>query len=257
MNKNFIITSIEQVILVGKEKYKEKNLHFSNSIPFNEIIFHFSGSSIVYFGEQSLKVKENTVRFLPKGKVSRYDVHREIPGECIDVFFSTDKPVSENAFVWESDKKEQIGALFRKLFICWTSKSDGYYMKCMSYLYRIIAEIQSIEYVSIEQYNKITPAIDEINREFLNKSLSSSYLAEICGISETYLKKLFNKKFGIPPKKYIIQKKIDYACELLLLRRYTVTEIAEMCNFGDVYYFSRQFKEYMGVSPLEYIKRVR
>ena len=58
----------------------------------------------------------------------------------------------------------------------------------------------------------------------------------------------------MPPKKYIIKKKIDYACELLLLGRYSVTEVAEMSNFSDVYYFSRQFKEYIGVSPTDYIK---
>ena len=56
-------------------------------------------------------------------------------------------------------------------------------------------------------------------------------------------------------KRYIIQKKINYACELLLLGRYSINQIAELCNFSDVYYFSKQFKEQMGVSPTEYIKK--
>ena len=72
-------------------------------------------------------------------------------------------------------------------------------------------------YVSKEQFLKIAPAIEEINTEFLNKQLSTSYLAQLCGISETYLKRLFNKKFAMPPKKYVIKKKIDYACELCYL----------------------------------------
>ena len=254
MNKNFIIKSIKQVIMVEKEKYVAKELHFSNCVSSNELIFHFTGKSTVYFGEQELTVKENSIRFLPEGWVTRYDVYREEAGECIDIFFETDTPISKQAFVIYADKNQQIGALFRKLFFCWISKAEGYYMKCLSYLYRIFAEMQISYYTSTEQYLKITPAVEELNAEFLNKQLPTSYLAELCGISETYLKRLFNKKFGMPPKKYIIKKKIDYACELLLLGRYTVTEIAEMSNFSDVYYFSRQFKEYIGVSPTDYIK---
>lgn len=256
MNNNIVITSIRQVILVEKEKYNEKELHFSKNVGSNELIFHFSGKSTVYFGDEILNVKENMIRFLPKGDTSRYDVYREEVGECIDVFFETSSPMSEKAFIFNAEKKEHIGILFKKLFICWVGKTEGYYMKCMSYLYRILAEMQIPYYTPKEQYLKIAPAVEKINNDFLTNSLSTANLAEICGISETYLKRLFNKKFGIPPKKYIIRKKIDYACELLLLGRYSVTEVAEMSNFSDVYYFSRQFKEYMGASPMEYIKNI-
>ena len=59
------------------------------------------------------------------------------------------------------------------------------------------------------------------------------------------------------PKKYIIGLKMNYACELLRLERYTVTQVAELCRFSDVYFFSRQFKEYVGMTPTRFVKQYR
>lgn len=255
MEKDFLITKIHRVILVDKGKHTEKRLKFSSSICSNELIYHFSGNATVFFGNCVLKTFPNSIRYLPSGTVSKYEVERETIGECIDVFFDTDKHVSDIAFVLDASQREHIGILFKKLFSTWTSKGDGYYFECLSLLYKIFAEIQKNNYLPYEQYLKIKPAIDEINNEFLNKSLSSAYLASICNISESYFKKLFKKKYGTPPNKYIIHKKMNYACELLLLNAYSINQIADMCNYSDVYFFSRQFKEQIGITPSEYIKK--
>ncbi len=257
MENEFIITKIEQVILVGKEKYKGRKITFSNEIQYNELIFHFSGESTVYFGSEALRITPNTIRFLPQGTTSRYEVERKEPSECIDVFFKADRAISDKAFAIDASKKEYIGSLFKKLFATWIGKGEGYYFESISLLYKIFAQIQKRSYIPNMHYNKIKPAIEEIDKNLLNKQLSNEALASLCGISSSYLKKLFNEKFGVPPKKYIIQKKINYACELLRLKRYTVSEISAMSNFSDVYFFSRQFKEYMGITPTEFIKKYK
>ncbi len=255
MEKDFLITKIHQVILVGKEKYADKKLKFGSTLHQNELIFHFSGDATVYFGDCVLKTSKNIIRFLPSGTVSRYEVERSVSGECIDIFFDSDKPVSTSAFTMDVSSKEHIGLLFKKLFSVWISKDDGYYYESLSLVYKIIAEMNKRSYLPYEQYLKIKPAVDEINNNFLSKDLNSDYLASICEISQSHLKKLFKKKYGLPPKKYIIQKKMNYACELLLLERYSINQISEMCNFSDVYFFSRQFKEQIGLTPTQYVKR--
>ena len=62
---------------------------------------------------------------------------------------------------------------------------------------------------------------------------------------------------GITPKKYIISLKINKSCELLSGNKLSMSEIAEKCGFGESYYFSRRFKEYMGMSPKEYQKKYK
>ena len=99
MKHDFVITGIDRIILVGKEEYPEEKTSFSTEVICNELIFHFSGDMTNYFDDQVFEVKAGTVRFLPKGHASRYDVVRRESGECVDVFFSTDRPVADRAFI--------------------------------------------------------------------------------------------------------------------------------------------------------------
>ncbi|MBO5357199.1 MAG: helix-turn-helix transcriptional regulator [Clostridia bacterium] len=254
MEKDFIITKIDNVVLFRKQKTAERH---PSTLTSNELVFDFSGEYTVYFGDTVLKVLPNTIRFFPRGTVSKYEIERTKLGECIDVFFQADRPISNIAFTMDASEMEYVGSLFKKLFSVWINRNNGYYFESISLLYKIFASIQKDNYLPTEQYLRIAPAIDEIERSFLDKSLTSSYLASLCNISESCLTRLFKKKFGLPIKKYIIQKKMNYACELLRLNRYSINQIAEMCGFSDVYFFSKQFKSQTGISPTEYIKKYK
>lgn len=257
MKKDFIITDICRIIMVGKEEYPERRTVFETHVSSNELIFHISGDVTVFFDGLTLETRPGTIRFLPKGEVSHYEVDRHKPGECIDVFFQTDCPVAPEAFVIDASRKERIERLFKRIFTVWVAKEEGYYHECIALLYSIFAELEKKSYFSTHGFLKIKPAVDMIHNCFLQKTPSVGELSALCGISESYLKQLFKEKYGMPPKKYIIQLKINHACDLLRLERYTVTQIAELCDFSDVYFFSRQFKEYMGITPTQFIEKYR
>ena len=257
MEENFIITHIDRAILVGKDEYPTQVTSFRHRLKSNELIFYFSGHSTVYFDDLILETKPGTVRFLPKGETRRYDVVRHENGDCIDVFFQTDRPISPCAFVIDAARNEKLGPLFKKLFATWVARNDGYYFEAVSILYKIFAELQKDNGASKQHYLKIKPAADRIHDCFLSEELSVSALAALCRMKESYFQRLFKERYGVSPKKYIIQLKINHACELLRLERYTVTQIAELCHFSDVYFFSRQFKEYVGMSPKEFMQKYR
>ncbi len=257
MNKHFIITEIRRVILVGKDEYPNLRTSFANNLNFNELIFHINGKATVYFNGKILETEENTIRFLPKGENDEYIVEKKERGECIDVFFDTDFPISNEAFVIKLAENTTIGNLFKKLFVSWVSKNDGYYFECISLLYKIFAEMQKQNYIPKNQHSLIKPAIDYIEENFLGSKISVTFLAQKCGISDSYLKKLFIKKFGMPPVKYIIHLKINHACDLLRSERYSITQVADLCGYDNVYYFSRQFKEYAGTSPSFFVQRYK
>lgn len=257
MKQDFIITGIERVILIDKNEYSQNKIVFTCPLKSNELIFHFSGKSTVYFNNKILNIKENTICFLPKGEYDEYVVERSEYGECIDIFFDTDIPLSDEAFVINDANSATIGNVFKKIFSVWVSKNSGYYFECVSLLYKIFAELQKKNYIPQNQYNSIKPAISYIEDNFLKTKISVPYLAEKCRISETYLKKLFIKKFGVSPIKYIIQLKINHACDLLRSKRYSITQVSELCGYDNVYYFSRQFKEYTGTSPSIFIERYK
>ncbi len=257
MDAKFMITGIDRVIMVGKDEYPDQTISFGHVLKSNELIFHFSGHDTVYFDDLVLETKPNTIRFLPKGKPQRYDVMHHEKGECIDVFFQTDRPISECAFNVNVAQNEKLGSLFKRIFATWVGRNDGYYFESISILYKIFSELQKNNSAPKQHFLKIKPAVDHIHDRFLQDELSTPELAAMCGVKESYFQRLFKEKYGISPKKYIIQIKINHACDLLRLERYTVTQIAELCNFSDVYFFSRQFKEYMGITPTEFIKKYK
>ena len=257
MNNKFAITDIKRVILVGKDEYKETITSFTNKTCSNELIFHLSGESTVFFNGKQLDVKKDTIRFLPQGEIHEYIVKRKEHGECIDVCFDTDVPVANEAFVLILNQSEKIKSLFKKIFSVWVAKGDGYYFECVSIIYKIFAELQKKNYIPESQFNSIKPAIDYIEKHFLDKKITAEELTLCCTISYPYIKKLFVKKFGVPPIKYSIQLKINYACDLLKSEVYTISQISEICGYNDIYFFSRQFKEYMGLSPTDFINKYK
>ena len=258
MNNKFAIIDIKRVVLVGKDEYREQVISFtSNKTCCNELIFHLSGESTVFFNGKQLDVKKDTIRFLPQGEIHEYIVKRKERGECIDIFFNTDIPVTNEAFVLKLNQSEKIKSLFKKIFSVWVAKGDGYYFECVSIIYKIFAELQKKNYIPESQFNSIKPAIDYIEKHFLDKKITAEELTLCCTISYPYIKKLFVKKFGVPPIKYSIQLKINYACDLLKSEVYTISQISEICGYNDIYFFSRQFKEYMGLSPTDFINKYK
>lgn len=255
MNENFIITGIKRVIFVGKHEYSERNIIFKNDLSCNELIFHLSGKGTILFNGKTLECTKNTIRFLPKGKNREYIVNNEENGECIDIFFDADRTVSEEAFVTVLLENSHASLLFKRIFSVWVAKNDGYYFECMSLIYKIFAEMQKENYFPEKKYQKILPAINHINEYFLDKKISIPFLAQKCQISEAYLKKLFIQKFSVSPVKYIVQLKINHACDLLLSGLYSVTQTANLCGYENVHFFSRQFKNYIGISPTEFRKK--
>jgi AraC-like DNA-binding protein len=258
MNFDFNITGIHRVIMVGREEYPEQITEFNpKSLRHNELIYNLSGHSKVFFNGKELLNAEKNIRFLPKGECFEYRVERMERGECIDVCFDTDVPISDEAFMIDTSKQESLEPLFKKLFCSFVAKDEGYRFECMSLLYKIFSELQKSSYIPESKFRLIKPAIEIIRSDFLSREIHTGELARVSGVSETYIKRLFCERFGMPPKRYIIQMKINHAAELLRFGEYKISDVALMSGYSDVYFFSRQFKKYMGISPSDFVKKYK
>ena len=69
------------------------------------------------------------------------------------------------------------------------------------------------------------------------------------GIHPNYLTAVFRKRFGITPKQFLTERKINKACQLLSDTDLPVGMIAQTLGFDDQMAFSKVFKKYMKVSP--------
>lgn len=79
-------------------------------------------------------------------------------------------------------------------------------------------------------------------------------LAKICGTSINTLQRQFVKATGVPVKKWLLNRKMEYAVQLLLYNDCSIKEAADQLGFADRYHFSKVFKQYFGITPAQFIK---
>jgi YesN/AraC family two-component response regulator len=93
-------------------------------------------------------------------------------------------------------------------------------------------------------------------RSHFSEKISLEAISMEVGMNPTYFSKLFNEEMGCSLSEYINQIRIENAKGLLLRTRYTLVEIAGCVGYEDQGYFSRKFKQFAGVTPGSYRKRI-
>ncbi len=76
-------------------------------------------------------------------------------------------------------------------------------------------------------------------------------------LSPSHLCQAFRKCIGMPPNKYLNHLRIEHACRLLRMGEWNVSEVAQAVGFTDNNYFTRFFKQRIGVSPGAYMRQDR
>lgn len=86
--------------------------------------------------------------------------------------------------------------------------------------------------------------------------LKIEVLIESLGISSGYGLEVFRNVYGISPRKYLSELKLHEAKVLIQQANLSLSNIAEQLGYSHLSHFSRQFKRWTGVSPLEYRKQL-
>ena len=79
-------------------------------------------------------------------------------------------------------------------------------------------------------------------------------IAEKLSLSRSYLYKIFKEETGYSIKDYILEVKMNRACELLANPSLSITEIAYSVGYQDPLNFSGAFKKIYHMSPTDYRK---
>ena len=93
-------------------------------------------------------------------------------------------------------------------------------------------------------------ALTYIQSNFSNIKISD--VARNIGINRSYLTKIFKNKMGISPQEYLMQRKLNYACKLLVETDAQIQDVARRVGYNNLLTFSKIFKGKYGVSPKNY-----
>lgn len=110
---------------------------------------------------------------------------------------------------------------------------------------------------SVQGCSQIIQKIICYIKQNINRDLSLNTLSKVCSVSPSYLSSLFKKEMNMNITGYINQQRILMAVNLLDSRNMQIQDVASECGIYDVDYFRKVFKRQMGVSPTEYLNRIK
>lgn len=82
---------------------------------------------------------------------------------------------------------------------------------------------------------------------------SMAEVADECGVTQSYLSRIFRHEFGLKPNEYLRKRRLEYA-KTMLLNGFDVTSTCYHTGFSDYSHFIQVFKTYEGLTPLAFQK---
>ncbi len=88
-----------------------------------------------------------------------------------------------------------------------------------------------------------------------NNKVSIKELAQVLACSPTHLRRLFQQVFHTPPRRWLLEQRLQRAAYLLETSEKTVQQVADECGFESLSHFVRYFRQRFGCSPSQYRKQ--
>ncbi len=96
--------------------------------------------------------------------------------------------------------------------------------------------------------------LDVVRNNIANTEFGKDEFAMEMNVSPSLLYKKIKSLTGQSPVDFIKTVRMEYALELIQGRKYTVTEVSDLCGFSTASYFSTVFKKHFGKSPTEILE---
>lgn len=94
--------------------------------------------------------------------------------------------------------------------------------------------------------------IKEYVDKHFTRPITLEELARRYSYSPFHLSRSFKEREGVGFKEYLLSKRLDYACRLLIDGRWAVHQICQMAGFSNRSFFYRYFHKKLGMTPDAY-----
>lgn len=233
------------------ERYRgTRTANNSDSHDFWEITAVNDGS-VTMIADREIEMTKGEIAIIPPQLVHREYAPREvdtfwlgfravitgIPGEKLTVVKS-EAVINEINRLW-------LFSIRNSHSMASGTELDGMMLVILGRLYRELKTSRK------NSDSNIRDAMQHLNENF-HKDISIAELAEKYGCSEGYFFRQFKRIASDTPLNYLTAVRMKKATFYLHNSDLKINLIAAMCGFKDPYYFSRAFKNIMGMSPQKY-----
>jgi two-component system sensor histidine kinase YesM len=117
---------------------------------------------------------------------------------------------------------------------------------------------EMVEDLTEDSQGAVVEKVKQIIADNISLSnLQREELAQMVYLSPGYLSRIFKKETGMSLSDYITRKRIVMAKQLLSKTNLSITAIAERVGLSYASYFTKLFKENVGMTPQEYRQQSR
>ncbi len=266
--ENDVLSSSLHITDIGY--YPSADMHKrvrKEGIPQYILIYCVKGSGWFELDGQNHTVNSNQYFILPADKPHSYGTSSSNPWTIYWIHFKgtmahyfaqkQDIPISINTS--DSSRIYDRITIFEEIF---NALENGYNKENLNFstaaLFHFLGSIKYLATFRESKRNKnsnqgdtITKAIDYM-RENIEKNVTLDNIATYVGYSKSYFTNLFKEKTGYSPINYIIQLKMQRACQLLDFSGMQINQVCYKVGISDPYYFSKLFTKTIGITPSQY-----
>ena len=241
---------IKTISAISKVSPRSGNIICRKKHSFN---IRLSGSMEYDFNGKKIKVNEGEMIYLPKDASYTYEVTSKENSKCTIITMDADFKENSEPMVYPLKDLHCAEYIMHHFSDSWNFGSTADKYKCISYLYELLAYMENynnLKYMEKRKFQIIDPALDYLKTHIYDISLKSDELADLCGISNTYFRKIFASRFKTSPKNYIIEKRLARAKAIIDSGEFhSVSELALSVGYDDPLYFGKVFKKHFGLPP--------
>lgn len=236
--KDLIITGFVRTIQLKSDKGRQ---HYWDKRPFAGICGVVRGEMLFKFDDKEMLCKTNDAIFIPGGTTYTIDYLEETD------FVLFDFKTLQKEYEIKKIKSNNLYNNFKLIrnYSMGTNMAKHHYI--MAELYKIMSKFSYEEPLGKKE-RLVSKAEKIIIENFDDFDFVCKNIAESLGISETYLRVIFKEEFGITPGQYLLKTRMSEASDLLV-GGLSVTEVAHMVGYRDVFQFSKAYKKHYGYSP--------
>ena len=132
---------------------------------------------------------------------------------------------------------------------------------------KYIQETQILNYNNLSSYKnkmpdmgmnkKIQSIIEFVKNNYQNMDLNVTYVANEFNLTVNHLSRIFKTHEGMGIGDFILRYRCEKAVELMQQKKYTISEVSNMCGFCSSGSFIRAFKRLYGVTPGKYVESLQ
>lgn len=186
-------------------------------------------------------------------------IHGILPYSSYGILLDT-IPVDDLPLVSRFNASHTIYSFFQDIYASYLSGGENEHLKMKAAIYSIVYYLKenqngvssdrrsaSVQYHS-ERLNELT---NYINAN-LDQRLTLSDLSKECGISPSFLCRLFKQAYGETVFSYLQGQRIQKAKKMLIETSAPIKEVCFSCGFENESYFYRTFKKSQRITPTEF-----